>query len=209
MLAGWRTMSVTVQQILSDAKRLVTRLREHDNSADTLLAQTQTLNKTVENMKQYNEELAELNMAANQRPRSALILNIQQENRHIRELQQENRELRSLLEEHQSTLELIMTKYRQQVTKLVQTNKVEEACVKLDNSKELQKSADKICEMAAVMKHAVEIDDNSYCQEREKLTQLMTENKGLRELLKISIAAGSIRCLTSPETSDKSVQTDL
>lgn len=74
-------------------------------------------------------------MAANQRPRSALILNIQQENRHIRELQQENRELRSLLEEHQSTLELIMTKYRQQVTKLVQTNKVEEACIKLDNSK--------------------------------------------------------------------------
>lgn len=59
------------------------------------------------------------------------------------------------------------------------------------------------------MKRAVEIDDNSFCQEVEKLKQLVTENKGLRELLKISIAAGSIRCLTSPETSDKSVQTDL
>lgn len=202
-------MSVTVQQILSDAKRLVTRLREHDNSADNLIAQTQTLNKNVESMKQYNEELSELNSAAHQRPRSALILNIQQENRHIRELQQENRELRSLLEEHQCTLELIMSKYRQQVTKLVQTNKVEGACNRLDNSKELQQRADKICEMAAVMKAAVEIDDNIYLKEQEKLTQLITENKGLRQLLKISLSTGSIKHLNSPDTCDKEVQTDL
>ena len=37
--------------------------------------------------------------------------------RHIRTLQQENKELRAALEEHQNALELIMSKYRQHVTK--------------------------------------------------------------------------------------------
>jgi len=34
---------------------------------------------------------------------------------YIRQLQQDNSELRTLLEEHQAALEMIMTKYRQQV----------------------------------------------------------------------------------------------
>lgn len=109
-----------------------------------------------------------LNEAANNRPRSALIHSIQQENRHIRQLQQvragstmgwtfllyqlivpltlavymlwlrqyflftnfssnfsllqENKELRLALEEHQNVMELIMSKYRQQVAKLVTVN---------------------------------------------------------------------------------------
>ncbi|XP_046688824.1 FGFR1 oncogene partner 2 homolog [Homalodisca vitripennis] len=64
-----------------------------------------------------------LNDAARQRPHSVLIAGIQQENRHLRELQQENRELRAALEEHQNALELIMSKYRQQMTQLVNTSK--------------------------------------------------------------------------------------
>ncbi|XP_068227574.1 FGFR1 oncogene partner 2 homolog isoform X1 [Palaemon carinicauda] len=70
----------------------------------------------------YCEEMNELNEAANNRPRSALIHSIQQENRHIRQLQQENKELRVALEEHQNVMELIMSKYRQQVAKLVSVN---------------------------------------------------------------------------------------
>ncbi|XP_069939262.1 FGFR1 oncogene partner 2 homolog isoform X2 [Cherax quadricarinatus] len=70
----------------------------------------------------YCEEMNELNEAANNRPRSALIHSIQQENRHIRQLQQENKELRLALEEHQNVMELIMSKYRQQVAKLVTVN---------------------------------------------------------------------------------------
>ncbi len=34
---------------------------------------------------------------------------------YVRQLQQDNSELRSLLEEHQAALQIIMTKYRQQV----------------------------------------------------------------------------------------------
>ena len=47
-----------------------------------------------------------------------------QESSQIRELQQENKELRLALEEHQSALELIMSKYREQVYKLVMVNKL-------------------------------------------------------------------------------------
>ncbi|NXS65572.1 FGOP2 protein, partial [Pandion haliaetus] len=56
----------------------------------------------------YQEEIQELNEVARHRPRSTLVMGIQQENRQIRELQQENKELRTSLEEHQSALELIM-----------------------------------------------------------------------------------------------------
>ncbi|XP_068227576.1 FGFR1 oncogene partner 2 homolog isoform X3 [Palaemon carinicauda] len=114
-------MSV-LQQVLTDARKLATRLRDHDSSADTLLSQAQGMFKQVESMKEYCEEMNELNEAANNRPRSALIHSIQQENRHIRQLQQENKELRVALEEHQNVMELIMSKYRQQVAKLVSVN---------------------------------------------------------------------------------------
>lgn len=47
-------MSVTVHQILSDAKRLVSRLKEHDSVADNIISQTQTLYKNVEAMKEVS-----------------------------------------------------------------------------------------------------------------------------------------------------------
>lgn len=50
---------------------------------------------------------------------------IQQENRHIRQLQHENKELRAALEEHQNAIELIMSKYRQHMSYLVNTTKLD------------------------------------------------------------------------------------
>ena len=52
-------------------------------------------------MRQYQEDVENLNEVAHNRPRAQLVLGIQQENRHIRTLQQENKELRASLEEHQ------------------------------------------------------------------------------------------------------------
>lgn len=206
------TMSLTVQQILTDAKRLVTRLREHDNTADTLISQSETLNKKVSAMKQYNEDINELNEVAGQRPRSALVLGIQQENRHIRELQQENKELRLLLEEHQSALELIMSKYREHVVQLLLANKAERTtCAKPDNghTRLLQNQAEKIYEMAAVMERAIAIDNEAIAIEQETHTRLATENKGLREMLEIGTNLGSVRPnLVVPEMVDKEIQTD-
>ena len=49
-------MSVSVQQILADAKRLAGRLKDHDSSADVLLSQAQAMFRQVDTMKEvtYN-----------------------------------------------------------------------------------------------------------------------------------------------------------
>merc|ERR1711934_1249067 len=45
---------------------------------------------------------------------------------------------------------------------------------------------EKVCEMAAVMKEAVRVDEAACNQQQETVVRLITENKGLRELLDIS-----------------------
>ena len=64
-----------------------------------------------------------------------LFTGIQQENRHIRQLQHENKELRASLEEHQNVLELIMKKYRQHMSCLIHSTKIEKDMLKQDKSK--------------------------------------------------------------------------
>jgi len=51
-------MAISVEAILSDARKLVLRLKEHDNSADCLIARMQSLQKQLEGMKQVNSCLA-------------------------------------------------------------------------------------------------------------------------------------------------------
>lgn len=45
-------MNCTLEKVLTDAKSLVERLRNHDNAAEMLIEQTTSLNKRVEAMKQ-------------------------------------------------------------------------------------------------------------------------------------------------------------
>jgi len=47
-------MAISVEAILSDARKLVLRLKEHDNSADCLIARMQSLHKQLEAMKQVH-----------------------------------------------------------------------------------------------------------------------------------------------------------
>lgn len=44
---------------------------------------------------------------------------------------------------------------------------------------------EKICEMVNVMRRAATVDDECADQEHETVTQLLTENKGLKEMLQI------------------------
>ncbi|XP_077968573.1 FGFR1 oncogene partner 2 homolog isoform X1 [Styela clava] len=110
----------------------------------------------------YQENLIELNKVAGHRPRSTLVLGIQQENNAIRSLQHENDELRQSLTEHQNALELIMTKYRQQMMKFTkhQNIQITENAYQAEKQyhKENMELIDKIHEMA-VMRHAADVDD--------------------------------------------------
>ncbi|XP_064276806.1 FGFR1 oncogene partner 2 isoform X2 [Passer domesticus] len=98
--------------------------------------------------------------------------------------------LRTSLEEHQSALELIMSKYREQMFRLLMASKKDDPSIimklKEQHSKELQVHVDQITEMAAVMRKAIEVDERHSCKEQERITQLEQENKGLREILQIT-----------------------
>uniref|UniRef100_I3MBZ0 FGFR1 onco partner 2 n=1 Tax=Ictidomys tridecemlineatus TaxID=43179 RepID=I3MBZ0_ICTTR len=153
-------MSCTIEKALADAKALVERLRDHDDAAESLIEQTTALNKRVEAMKQ-------------------------------------------------SALELIMSKYREQMFRLLMIDMVHRNNSEgffLDasrhvleapqhglerrhleaNQNELQAHVDQITEMAAVMRKAIEIDEQQGCKEQERIFQLEQENKGLREILQIT-----------------------
>lgn len=49
-------MSLTIQQILLDAKKLASKLKEHDTAADALLSGTELVYKQIDAMKQYTED---------------------------------------------------------------------------------------------------------------------------------------------------------
>ena len=50
---GYR-MAYTVEKLLWDAQTLVSRLKEHDCTADILISQTQTLQKRIDGMKEVS-----------------------------------------------------------------------------------------------------------------------------------------------------------
>lgn len=197
-------MSLTIQQIITDAKRLASRLKDRDVVADILLNETHAINKKIDAMKQYQEEVEQLNEVANQRPHSQLIANIQKENRHLKEIQQENRELRAALEEYHTTLQHVMSKYREHTSEEIYKSKINFKAMQEKKYSEIIKvQAEKIQEMAAVMFKAALIDEDRDSREQEVVSMLKVENQGLREMLDIARKCGNLK------KEDKTVQTDM
>ncbi|XP_030321425.1 suppressor of IKBKE 1 isoform X1 [Calypte anna] len=148
-------MTCTIEKILTDAKTLLERLKEHDTAAESLIDQSAVLHQRVAAMREagaaWTEKVgtgggrgragravgrgptavspqgqaAPAEQADPSRLRPHVLLS--QENTQIRDLQQENRELWISLEEHQDALELIMSKYRKQMLQLLQGRKAEDA----------------------------------------------------------------------------------
>uniref|UniRef100_H3BGK5 Suppressor of IKBKE 1 n=1 Tax=Latimeria chalumnae TaxID=7897 RepID=H3BGK5_LATCH len=52
-------MTCTIDKILADAKTLLERLKDHDNAAESLIEQSTTLSKRVEDMKEAGTALPE------------------------------------------------------------------------------------------------------------------------------------------------------
>ncbi|KAM6114347.1 LOW QUALITY PROTEIN: suppressor of IKBKE 1 [Phoenicopterus ruber ruber] len=148
-------MTCTIEKILTDAKTLLERLKEHDTAAESLIDQSAVLHQRVAAMREAGAAWAEKESgwragggraaggaagptAVSQQGQGAAAepadpsrlrphVLLSQENTQIRDLQQENRELWISLEEHQDALELIMSKYRKQMLQLLQGRKGEDA----------------------------------------------------------------------------------
>jgi len=179
-------MTCTIDKVLSDARLLVSRLRDHENQADGLISHGQSLHNRVDAMKQYSEDLSQLNEVARHRPRSSLIINLLAENTQIRDLQTENRELRLALDEHQAALDMIMSKYRQQVQILVRNSRLDKSLKPPESYPVDVDKIDKIVEMASVMKRAISLDDKCAAEGQAMIAQLKFENENLRQLLNIA-----------------------
>lgn len=96
----------------------------------------------------------------------------------MREIQQENRELRAALEDYQTTLEHIMTKYRQHTSEQIYRSKINfKAFQDKKYSEIIQNQAEKIQEMAAVMDKAALIDEDKDLREQEIVSMLKVENQ--------------------------------
>ncbi|XP_041365974.1 FGFR1 oncogene partner 2 homolog [Gigantopelta aegis] len=193
-------MALTVEKLLNDANTLITRLKDDDFTAERLIGSMQALNNRIDAMKQYQDDITELNEIAKHRPRSTLVLGLAQENRQIRELQQENRELKMSLEEHQSAMELIMKKYREQIGDLINSNQVEKLISQQrdDSKDEVLRLLGKIDEMASVMQSAVKVDDQQIIRDQEQIRQLQLENQTLREILQVSSGPNNTGSMPGP-----------
>ncbi|XP_041972791.1 FGFR1 oncogene partner 2 homolog [Aricia agestis] len=202
-------MSLTIQQIILDAKRLAGRLKERDSEADALLTETQSAYRQIHTMKQYKEDIDTLNEAARERPRGELIASIERESRLMRDVQRENNELRAALEDHRKALELIMSKYRQHTEKKIWESRIDfTAAINEKQNELIRQQAERINEMTSVMYKAINMDENGDARRKEEeiYQRLLVENKGLREMLDLSRRYGSDRI--APPTADKDVQTD-
>ncbi|XP_028848646.1 suppressor of IKBKE 1 [Denticeps clupeoides] len=187
-------MTCTLEKVLTDARTLLERLKDHDAAAEGLIEQSGTLSQRIHGMKEvgnalpdkYMKESTELQELSRYKPHVLLT----QENTQIKELQQENKDLWLSLEEHQYALELIMGRYRKQMLQLMMGKKEMDTKPVLslheDHAKEVQSQLERICEMGQVMRRAVQVDDQHYCSVQERLAQLQIENKELRDLMSIS-----------------------
>lgn len=147
--------------------------------------------------------------------RSSLIMTIQRESKQLQALERENKELRIALEDHQNALELIMSKYRMQISQLIQLHqrdvmersaKNELGSSRIFESELIRVHSNKVMEMASVMRKAAEIDEQSDCEQKIILSQLLTENQGLREILSIARKSGSMNEPLAGDNNTKTIQ---
>ncbi|KAM7351105.1 fibroblast growth factor receptor 1 oncogene partner 2 [Cochliomyia hominivorax] len=202
--------NITVGQIIMDAQRMASRVKELDALSSALLEEAEGNNRFVESLRQFQDDMDSLNRIANNKSNVDMVNRIQQQNANSSEILKENRELKVCIEDYERAMELIMQKYREHTNSKVLESKLNFKEVYNEKLwKIIREQREKINEMAAVMQRAANIDDE---YDISIITRLRLENKTLRELLQISKQFGShnrpIR-FNEHLLEEKGVQTDL
>ncbi|XP_037828839.1 FGFR1 oncogene partner 2 homolog [Lucilia sericata] len=202
--------NITVGQIIMDAQRMASRVKELDALSSALLEEAEGNNRFVESLRQFQDDMDSLNRIANNKSNVDMVNRIQQQNANSSEILKENRELKVCIEDYERAMELIMQKYREHTNSKVLESKLNFKEVYNDKLwKIIREQREKINEMAAVMQRAANIDDE---HDINVITRLRLENQTLRELLQISKQFGSynrpIR-FNDHLLEEKGVQTDL
>ncbi|THD23707.1 putative Cleavage and polyadenylation specificity factor [Fasciola hepatica] len=122
-------MKCSLDQIVDKLQLLVNRMREHENAVDKVTTEVIKLETRMSNQnvsKEASLSITDFSKRLSMHPRGQLILCLAAENKELEELRSENCTLLSSLMEHQAALDIIMSKYRGQISKLMRTNEVED-----------------------------------------------------------------------------------
>lgn len=227
LLGRLRSIDAKTDSLIAKARQVeksIETMREHNDALDSLSnsyiksSESQSNNNNIDQayiiqqpcQDNQSEALqsAGSQLSSRTASRSTIVSNLQRESRHFRKLERENHELRMALEDHQNTLELIMSKYRSQVSQLIAANSIAAPnanhstnavdvhrpcnCTQLFSSNHLiQMYQRKVNDMAAVMMRSIELDEAKDAKKSAQLAQLTVENKGLREMLTIALGRNS------------------
>ncbi|XP_017041412.1 FGFR1 oncogene partner 2 homolog [Drosophila ficusphila] len=204
--------NLSVGQMIMDAQRMASRVKDLDALGTALLEEAETNNRLVESLRQYQDDIESLNRISNNKTNADMVNRIQQQNINSSEILKENRELKICIEDYERVMELMMQKYREHTVSKVLDSKF--SFKELYNERMWQvirEQREKINEMAAVMQRAASIDDGVVQRELQTISQLRLENETLRELLQISKQYGSSqRPIRESDhlLEEKAVQTD-
>ncbi|CAH8452438.1 unnamed protein product [Schistosoma guineensis] len=133
-------LKYSFDKVMDDVQLLVSRLRAREESVDLLRQQLCKLQAQLLSMRQCQEtilEFDEFSKRVSNQPKGPLIICLAAENKQLEQLKIENKTLRNSLDEHQTALDMIMTKYRGQISKLMRTYQVEhlvQSVINPDNS---------------------------------------------------------------------------
>ncbi|KAH8305459.1 hypothetical protein KR018_006129 [Drosophila ironensis] len=203
---------LSVGQMIMDAQRMASRVKDLDALGSTLLEEAESNNRLVESLRLYQDDIESLNRISNNKSNADMVNRIQQQNINSSEILKENRELKICIEDYERTMELMMQKYREHTVSKVLDSKF--SFKELYNERMWQvirEQREKINEMAGVMQRAASMDDEVVQRELQTISQLRMENETLRELLQISKQYGSAQRPIRENDhllEEKAVQTD-
>ncbi|VDP78344.1 unnamed protein product [Echinostoma caproni] len=122
-------MKYSLDQVVEKLQLLVNRMREHENAVDEVTHEVLKLDEQMmhkEVCQELSLSITDFSKRLTNHPRGQLILCLAAENQELEQLQSENLTLFDSLNEHRVALDIVMSKYRKQVSKLMRTNQIED-----------------------------------------------------------------------------------
>uniref|UniRef100_A0A0M3I3M9 FGFR1 oncogene partner 2 homolog n=1 Tax=Ascaris lumbricoides TaxID=6252 RepID=A0A0M3I3M9_ASCLU len=179
--------TTNISQLMAEMRQLVVNLQSRERATDGALAKSQLVNDKISSMKEYQEEVANMNGCWRMQGRKVLLAGLQQENRQILQLQQENRELRQTLKDCESTLEIVMQKHRLMVASMSHYI-VSPASLPIvfNPGGDMEPQHQKTIQFSRMLRECFLEGETMSNIDQEVIARLTTENACLRELLNIS-----------------------
>ncbi|PAV62225.1 hypothetical protein WR25_00803 [Diploscapter pachys] len=183
-------MSVELQGLIRDAHSLMMVSGQSDDRIHALLRRAKDIEEKLTCIRDYHKITESLSaFSVNGARRSAILDELRLENKQIIEYQRENMTLKEALEECTNTLDLIMQRHRQIVTKLNRFRLAEKELQKVISPlicSEVKQNISLFRDFATDVMLAVETSENCVNECKRKEAELITENRILRELICIT-----------------------